>query len=116
MSKDGRYLLSNISFKSPRLDLWDLNRKELIGRFRGHKQEHCIIRSCFGGINENLVVCGSEDSQIYIWNREKGDLLAKLEGHTSLVNAVHWSPVDPYLFASASDDQTVRIWGLEEME
>ena len=32
------------------------------------------------------------------------------------MSAVDWSPSEPYLFASVSDDQTIRIWGLEEME
>lgn len=42
--------------------------------------------------------------------------MAKLEGHNSIVSAVDWSPIEPYLFASVSDDQTIRIWGLEEMD
>lgn len=37
LSKCGRFLLTNVSLKSPRIDLWDLNRKERIGRFVGHK-------------------------------------------------------------------------------
>ena len=41
-----------------------------------------IIKCSFGGVNENLVVSGSEDACIYIWNRDKGDLLSKLEGHS----------------------------------
>lgn len=62
------------------------------------------------------MACGSEDSCVYIWNKEKGEILTKLEGHTQIVNMVHWNPMDPYIFASASDDMTVRIWGLEDMD
>lgn len=52
------------------------------------------MKCCFGGVNENLVVCGSEDGCVYIWNRDKAELLLKLEGHSQMVNAVHWNPVD----------------------
>lgn len=53
----------------------------------------------------------SEDSQVYIWKRADGALLEVLPGHSGAVNAVAWSPVQHDLFASASDDHTVRIWG-----
>jgi len=97
-------LLANVSLSEPRLDLWDLNRKEVVQKFKGHKQELNIIKTSFGGVSENVVMSGSEDSFIYIWNKEKGEILARLEGHTQGVNAVHWNPADPYIFASASDD------------
>ena len=41
-----------------------------------------ILRCGFGGVNDGFVVSGSEDGCIYLWNKEKGDLIAKIEGHT----------------------------------
>ena len=37
LSKDGRYLLTNVSLKNPRIDLWDLDAKECIRKYRGHQ-------------------------------------------------------------------------------
>ena len=75
-----------------------------------------IIRIAFGGANENLIVSGSEDSNVYVWNRDKGDLLAVLEGHSEMVNCVHWNPRDPMVLLSGSDDKTIRLWGSQDMD
>lgn len=51
------------------------------------------------------------DSKIYIWHRHTGTLINVLSGHSKgSVNAVAWNPADPSMFASAGDDNTVRIW------
>ena len=34
-------------------------------------------------------------------------------GHTAVINSVSWSPVDPQLFVTASDDHTLRLWSTE---
>ncbi|XP_076903517.1 WD repeat-containing protein 26 homolog [Bidens hawaiensis] len=40
-----------------------------------------VIRACSGGPGEALIASGSEDSQVFIWNRRTGELLKTLGGH-----------------------------------
>ncbi|MCO5612491.1 hypothetical protein L7F22_066759 [Adiantum nelumboides] len=111
VSKDGRYLLVNLV--SQEIHLWDMmDSAKLLLKYSGHRQTRYVIRSCFGGFNQAFVVSGSEDSQVYIWHRGNGEILEVLSGHSGTVNCVSWNPVNPYMFASASDDHTIRIWGV----
>lgn len=53
----------------------------------------------------------SSDGKVYVWHRDTGELLEVLGGHgAGSVNSVAWNPLDPRIFASCSDDRTIRIW------
>eukprot|EP00735_Rhodelphis_limneticus_P012679 TRINITY_DN5999_c0_g1::TRINITY_DN5999_c0_g1_i1::g.9861::m.9861 TRINITY_DN5999_c0_g1::TRINITY_DN5999_c0_g1_i1::g.9861 ORF type:complete len:649 (+),score=76.14,sp/Q28D01/WDR26_XENTR/37.95/1e-119,WD40/PF00400.27/1.1e-09,WD40/PF00400.27/1.1e-09,WD40/PF00400.27/6.2e-07,WD40/PF00400.27/2.2e+02,WD40/PF00400.27/5e+03,WD40/PF00400.27/1.7,WD40/PF00400.27/1.4e-11,eIF2A/PF08662.6/0.015,eIF2A/PF08662.6/1.4e+02,CLTH/PF10607.4/0.017 TRINITY_DN5999_c0_g1_i1:3-1949(+) len=112
LSDDSQYALVNIS--SQEIHLWSLKDKCLVQKYRGHRQGRYVIRSTFGGINQAFVISGSEDSQVYLWQRGNGTHLLTLPGHSGTVNDVSWNPTNPYMFASASDDHTIRIWGVDE--
>jgi hypothetical protein len=52
LSKDGRYLLANVSLTKPRIEYWDLDRGECMKKYRGHHQVNYILKPIFGGANE----------------------------------------------------------------
>jgi len=107
ISQDSRHML--VSMNPDQIKLMEIDTGEEIKRFEGHSQKHFIIRSAFGGADQNFVVSGSEDSRIYIW-RSNGILIERLEAHPGCVNAIAWHPTDPSVFASAGDDSRVKIW------
>jgi len=111
MSEDSRFAL--INHAPDEVYLWDLNEGRLTRKFTGQHQGHHVIRSCFGGTGGNVVLSGSEDRNIYVWHRDTGALAKILSGHgVGSVNAVSWNPCNDRLFASCSDDATIRIWEL----
>lgn len=120
LSNDGTKLLA--STQSRQIQLWELNpdlkgpqptkpRKVYRLPDMVTEDQKYIIRTCFGGYNEAFVLSGSEECKVYVWHKRSGKLVTALESHSGLVNSVSWNPMDPTMFASASDDKSVQIWG-----
>ncbi|RKP37452.1 WD40-repeat-containing domain protein [Dimargaris cristalligena] len=101
------YLL--ISFVNGGMQLWDVKNRAVVQTFRGHIHGNYILRPCFAGVDRLHVACGGEDGKVYIWNRFSGKILDSVRAHDQTVNAVAWSPVNSQMFATASDDKTVKM-------
>ena len=52
-----------------------------------------------------------QDGKVYVWHRDTGTLLETLAGHgDGSVNSAAWNPRNERMFATCSDDHTIRIW------
>ncbi|CAM8949845.1 unnamed protein product [Rhodiola kirilowii] len=111
LSVDDKFLLVNLC--NQEMHLWNLKGDiKLVAKYEGYKRTRLLIRSCLGGLDQSFIASGSEDSQVYIWCRDSRELIEVLPGHSGAVNCVSWNPTNPHMLASASDDGTIRIWGL----
>ncbi|KAI3764097.1 hypothetical protein L2E82_14100 [Cichorium intybus] len=115
LSGDNNFLL--VTLANQELHLWSIEGHiRLISKYRGYKRSRFIVRACFGGFQQAFIASGSEDSQVYIWHRGSGEMIETLKGHSGAVNCVSWNPSNPHIMASASDDRTIRIWGLNHVD
>ena len=87
----------------------DAETGHLDQQFEGHSYRVNSVDFSPGG---DLVVSGSRDQSVRLWDAVEGTLLTSLKDHTDEVTSVAFSP-DGSLIASSSNDDTVILWGLE---
>ncbi|KAJ3161331.1 hypothetical protein HDU86_007113 [Geranomyces michiganensis] len=114
IADDCRHVLVNLSLQE--VHLWDIVERRLIRKYVGHKQGRFVIRSCFGGLVQNFILSGSEEFMFGIENEVYLLSSSRDIPHSGLiraasVNGVSWNPTRN-MFASASDDHTIRVANL----
>ena len=120
LTSSGLYLLSGSKNNSNRL--WDMRMSSTVTtfeedkpvkRFKGHQNTaKNFIRARFGP-RESLVLGGSEDGKVHVWDVATGNLLERLPGHTGVVYSAVWHE-NQALMATCSHDHTVKTWWWNE--
>ncbi|MBW4487818.1 MAG: serine/threonine protein kinase [Trichocoleus desertorum ATA4-8-CV12] len=98
---------SSHSFSGPpksQLALW-----KCVGTLTGHSS---WVMSLAISSRKQILVSGSLDDTLKVWNLQTGNLIRTLPGHLKAINSVAISP-DGQLLVSGSDDTTVKIWNLQ---
>lgn len=82
----------------------------IIGIWSGETGQNQHFFSAHSGSVQRLASTGY-DGLVQLWDLKTGDLRGSLRGHQDWVRHASFSPQGS-LFASASDDRTIRVWDI----
>ncbi|MBD2665947.1 WD40 repeat domain-containing protein [Richelia sinica] len=118
LSQDGQILITG-SYR--KIKVWrtsnhdgkpNLKDSYLLHSLTGHSH---VVNSLAISADAKILVSGSRDKTVRIWNLESGELLQTLKGHRDGVYAVALCP-NEQIIASGSADKTIKLWHLESGE
>ena len=93
-----------------------LNSFDYSSRFVDSRNSATDIKEAnFIGYHGNFIVSGSDDGNIYIWEKSTGNLITGFHGDHNIVNCVQWNP-NFAMLASSGIENTVKIWSVKESE
>jgi WD40 repeat protein len=67
----------------------------------------------FSPVNFSVLVSGSKDTTVCVWDAQDAVLQHQFNGHKNWVTSVQWHP-NGSMLASASLDKTIRLWNIEK--
>ena len=91
--------------------LYNARNWQVLNLFTGHTG---IVTTIAFSPDDSMLVSGSEDETIHLWDVETGENIRTFIGHTDIVTSITFSP-DGRTIASASGskDETIHLWDVE---
>ena len=126
-SKDDDFLLS--SGRDSCIKLWDIKKltkknftiekeyekfknESVLKEYNKHKCTSYNVNCMFFN-DESNIITGSEDKQVYIYDKSTGEVINQLGGHNSVVHLIHSQDksINPMRFVSSSiDSGSIQFW------
>ena len=99
------------------LKLWDTSSLKCLKTLKFHTK--CVLTCCYNPSGKKEIFSGGEDLDIIVWTTEKDiekyEEKKCLKGHTKRISSLAYADDYNYLL-SGSDDKTLRIWDLKNIE
>jgi WD40 repeat protein len=108
IGRDGQ-LLASTNWDG-KVRLWQIDSGELLHTLEGHS--YSVTCFTFSPDGRTLASAGSYDKTILVWNLQTGQVLHSLTGHKNAVTCLAFT-WDGQTLVSASEDKTIKVWGVE---
>ena len=99
------------------IKLWDGSSLKCIKTLQYHTK--CVLTCCYNPLGNKEIFSGGEDLDIIVWTTETNiegyEEEKALKGHSKRISSLAFADDYNYLL-SGSDDKTLRIWDLKNIE
>lgn len=77
--------------------------------FQGHGAD---VRSCEWHPDKSLIVTGSKDTNVKLWDPKNGREIDTINAHNNIINRVRWNPINGNWLLTGSKDALIKIHDL----
>ncbi|KAI4343751.1 hypothetical protein L6164_011061 [Bauhinia variegata] len=93
--------------------VYDLSSMSCSYVLAGHTEIVLCLDTCVSSSGRTLIVTGSKDNSVRLWESESRSCLGVGIGHGGAVGAIAFSKKKRDFFVSGSSDRTLKVWSLE---
>ena len=104
--------LNKINFRTQVVRLWDTNTRQLLSTLGDQEDSGFQAQVVFSADSKLLAVSSRKDNTIQIWDVPNRRTQCRLEGHTTHVYSLAFSPDNKTVVSSGwtTKDRTIRLW------
>ncbi|PKA58862.1 Dynein assembly factor with WDR repeat domains 1 [Apostasia shenzhenica] len=113
LSEEDQYLA--VATNSEQVCVYDLAAMSCSYVLTGHAGIVLCLDSCRSSSGRSLMVTGSRDHHVRLWDAERRCCVGIGKGHMGDVGAVAFSKKWKNFFVSGSSDRTIKVWGFDDL-
>ncbi|KAH0640950.1 hypothetical protein KY285_037536 [Solanum tuberosum] len=111
LGDDEQFLAAATNVEQVRV--YDLKSKSCSYVLSGHTDTILCLDTCVSNSGRTLIVTGSKDNNVRLWDYENKACVGVGIGHMGAVGAVAFSKKEWNFFVSGSSDCTLKVWNMD---